>query len=174
MTDNTRFDHLFRSWLDQTSTVGEKEELLGLVLKTENDERLRELMDKAWIDLVPQYHLSAEKADLIYNNILNTGSRIVFMPRRRLWMRWVAVAVLVGILASGYWFFIQKRSGTGSGDPLIVKKDVEAPKLAHAVITLADGTQIILDSIGNGTVATQENVSVIKTSDGQISYEASG
>src|SRR5690606_14575437 len=38
------------------------------------------------------------------------------------------------------------------------------------VITLANGKQIVLDSAGNGTLAMQGNVNVVKLADGQIAY----
>ncbi len=43
-----------------------------------------------------------------------------------------------------------------------------------AVLTLADGSRITLDSAGNGAIASQGNVQVIKLDSGQLAYNASG
>ncbi|SEO06676.1 FecR protein [Mucilaginibacter gossypiicola] len=43
-----------------------------------------------------------------------------------------------------------------------------------AVLTLADGSQIILDSAKRGLLASQQNISVKKATDGQLIYDASG
>ncbi|WP_198673999.1 FecR family protein [Chitinophaga alhagiae] len=41
-----------------------------------------------------------------------------------------------------------------------------------AVLTLADGSHITLDSAGNGAIASQGNVQVVKTGSGQLAYNA--
>lgn len=41
-----------------------------------------------------------------------------------------------------------------------------------AVLTLADGSQITLDSAGNGAIASQGNMQVIKLNSGQLAYNA--
>ncbi|WP_276347641.1 FecR family protein [Daejeonella sp. JGW-45] len=43
-----------------------------------------------------------------------------------------------------------------------------------AVLTLSDGSRIILDDISNGRLAVQGNITISKSSDGQIIYDASG
>lgn len=47
-----------------------------------------------------------------------------------------------------------------------------APGGNKAVLTLADGSQITLDSAGNGAIASQGNVQVLKTGSGQLAYSA--
>jgi hypothetical protein len=51
------------------------------------------------------------------------------------------------------------------------KQDIAAPTSVHATITLANGQKIILDSTGNGTLATTGNMNIVKTADGQIAYD---
>jgi ferric-dicitrate binding protein FerR (iron transport regulator) len=48
-----------------------------------------------------------------------------------------------------------------------------APGGNKAILTLADGTQVILDSANNGAITKQGNVTVIKLDDGQLAYNAS-
>lgn len=87
------------------------------------------------------------------------------------WKRITAAAAIFIILVSGSYFLLRKEAT----QKLVVKKeiqgtDVAAPNTSNAIITLANGQQIILDSAGNGTLATQGNVTVTKTADGQIVY----
>ncbi len=49
--------------------------------------------------------------------------------------------------------------------------DVTAPKSTKAMITLTNGETVLLDSVMSGKLATQGNVNVVKTADGQIVYE---
>lgn len=48
------------------------------------------------------------------------------------------------------------------------------PGSNRAMLTLADGSTIILDSAGNGAIAQQGNVRVVKLANGQIVYEPQG
>lgn len=83
----------------------------------------------------------------------------------------VAAAVLLVLSVGTYFLFVNnetKQEIVNNGLPA----DVEAPKSAKAVITLADGSKLYLDSVGNGTLATQGNSRLVKMNNGQISYEA--
>lgn len=93
--------------------------------------------------------------------------------RSRRW--WVAASVVVLLGLSAY-FLISKFS---SDDKLIadsktkekVQTDI-APGGNKAILTLADGTKIILDSANNGAITRQGNITVIKLNDGQIAYNS--
>lgn len=92
--------------------------------------------------------------------------------RRMFNWRKIAVAASIILLLSlgSYFLFFNK---TGKHDAMVntdLPKDVEAPKTTKAVITLADGSIVALDSVMSGTLATQGNVSVTKTTDGKIIY----
>ncbi len=51
-----------------------------------------------------------------------------------------------------------------------VEKDV-APGSNKAILALADGTKIILDSVSEGLIAFQGNSRIIKSSDGMLAYQ---
>jgi transmembrane sensor len=87
-----------------------------------------------------------------------------------------AAAVVLGLLVTGYWFF-KKPGPAKPGDQTIAKvaNDVEAPKGVKAMITLADGRRISLDSLNSGMLVMQGGVEVVKNADGEIVYKtASG
>ena len=56
--------------------------------------------------------------------------------------------------------------------PAALKNDV-APGKAGAILTLADGTTVVLDSLGNGLVATQNGAKVL-LHNGQLAYNTNG
>jgi transmembrane sensor len=58
--------------------------------------------------------------------------------------------------------------------PVPVQNNVAAPAYSRAVLTLAGGKQIFVDSAGVGTVAEQNGVHIRKTTDGRIVYTGSG
>lgn len=88
--------------------------------------------------------------------------------------KWIVAAAVIAVIAGSWWFYTQQ--------PAVQQKDIAvAPKTNQiipggnkAVLTLADGSQVILDSAGNGAIATQGNVKIIKLADGKLSYSKEG
>lgn len=88
---------------------------------------------------------------------------------RKPFFRISVVAASVLLVLGGYFLFVNKTK-----KPIEIvstsPKDVEAPKNARAIITLADGRIVAIDSITNGMLAQQSDVTVTKTADGKIVY----
>jgi transmembrane sensor len=85
--------------------------------------------------------------------------------------RYAAAAAIAILLGTGVYTFINHRPKNGlvkTNAP--VQQDITAPISAHALITLANGKQIALDSVSDGTLATEGNADLVKTADGQIVY----
>lgn len=126
--------------------------------------------------------LSAEEvqeiAGRIKNNIaagvLNSAGKrgkVIGMRKTLVW-----AAALTGILLAGvfgYLFIVpQDTQQTVTNQSAPEKKtDDIAPGGSKAILTLADGTQVILDSADNGAVTNQGKVTIIKLSDGQLAYK---
>lgn len=93
--------------------------------------------------------------------------RVFVMPRLKWWAA-ASVILLLGIFS--YFMFLNNRSDSGA----IVKSspaEVKAPESNRAVITLSDGQKIYLDSAGNGALAVQGNVQLLKLPGGEIAYQ---
>jgi ferric-dicitrate binding protein FerR (iron transport regulator) len=88
------------------------------------------------------------------------------------WFRYAAaVVLLVGGAAVGYKILKQDKGDGGKGIPVASAKDI-APGSEKAVLTLADGSTIILDNAANGNVAQQGGTKIIKLDNGQLAYDA--
>ncbi len=90
------------------------------------------------------------------------------------WTRIAAAAIIVGLLSVSSYFYFSDPSGkeiAGYVAPKALKNDVTAPQTNKAILTLSDGSTILLDSAGNGELAVQGNVKVEKTPEGQIVYK---
>lgn len=88
------------------------------------------------------------------------------------WKRWVAAAsILVAVATVSYLVFFNKGSKPGGEIVTTVPKDVKAPETNRAMITLADGRSIYLDSALNGELVTQGNIKLVKLANGQIAYQ---
>lgn len=97
---------------------------------------------------------------------------ISFIKRSRQWMQWAAVFVLVmgGVLL----LYLNKP---GSWNSQSQKQETAASSLIKpggnkAVLTLADGSVIVLSEAENGVLTRQGETAVSKTNDGQLIYDA--
>jgi transmembrane sensor len=96
---------------------------------------------------------------------------------RRLGRISVAAALLL-LLATGGWLALQTRTTAQQANAAPAKSTPKvndiAPGSDKAILTLADGSTVALDSTGKGNLARQGNTRVIKSGDGQIQYAAIG
>jgi ferric-dicitrate binding protein FerR (iron transport regulator) len=81
-----------------------------------------------------------------------------------------AAAILVALLTGAYLYFINPTKQPSIAVTQPKQNDIAPPTGNKAVLILADGTKIELDSSGNGMIALQGNVRIIKQSNGEISY----
>ncbi|HTH31271.1 MAG TPA: FecR domain-containing protein [Lacibacter sp.] len=91
--------------------------------------------------------------------------------RRNIW-RMVAAACIITVISSlVYLSFIRQESI----EPFVAvaSNDIKAPESNRAVITLANGKRIYLDSTGTGTLVMQPNVHIIKNEQGEVVYQKS-
>ncbi|MCO5235241.1 MAG: FecR domain-containing protein [Chitinophagaceae bacterium] len=86
---------------------------------------------------------------------------------------WAAAAVLL-LVAGIYYLQIGALKPQLPADrPVVKSPDIEPPQLSQAMITLANGQKIALQSIDEGMLAKQGNVEVVKLANGEIAYQPS-
>ena len=91
--------------------------------------------------------------------------------RRMIWPM-VAAAAIIAIVSTLVFITVNDQRATSSPVVVTTPTDIKAPENNRAVITLADGRKVYLDSAGTGTLATQQNTNVIKNENGEIVYKA--
>lgn len=91
------------------------------------------------------------------------------------WLRrpWTRYAAAVLLLAAGTWFFWPEKNKVQR--PPLASKEVQQimPGQDGAILTLADGSKILLDSVGNGIVARQSGA-VLSVKNGELEYTTAG
>ncbi|KAA2241661.1 DUF4974 domain-containing protein [Chitinophaga agrisoli] len=85
--------------------------------------------------------------------------------------RWRWAAVLIPLMIAVAYFLVPGKKATVPSNTQAIAADI-APGRNGAVLTLADGSQVVLDSLGNGVIATQKGAQVMLNS-GQLSYAPS-
>lgn len=120
-------------------------------------------------------------ADRIKNRLLETIRHeyelVVTRPRRK-WQIPAAAAVILIPFSIGTYFMFSSKSPKQeivNTEPTKtqIKNDI-APGGNKAVLTLADGSTIVLDSASNGTISQQGNIKVQKLDNGLLAYTKNG
>ncbi len=147
----------------------EYEELLRLTVLKSELSRYRDAQEAGRHLTLP---VKEEAGELIREEIQGNSSapvrRISFLKRY-----WAAASILLLLGVGAYlWFKDNSRSKALTKDNKQIPKDI-LPGQNGAVLTLADGRQVVLDSLGNGVIATQSGSQVV-LKDGQLTYEATG
>jgi transmembrane sensor len=154
-----RIRELYSLYTEAKATKAELAEFFALADEPGNEEIFRELFSGTWEEL--------QMADP-HNKQIRPVRRITVFSRR------VAAAAALLILVSGTYFLLNRKSATETTPLAQTKKPADiAPGGNKAILTLANGSKIILDSAANGTLAQQGNTKIIKTDNGKLAYDAS-
>lgn len=180
--------NLFIKYLDNQCSPEEVKTLLAHFHAPENEIQLRRLilesLEKGHFSEENIHHEWNEAAEKTYQQIKrqmsgdsDTELKAVPIPvhkRTRIGTPklWIGVAASVIIISVAGFFLLQKKEQTEKPVVQNEKKfenDI-APGGDKAILTLADGRQIILDNTKNGTIAQEGSVQVMKTEEGELVY----
>jgi len=105
---------------------------------------------------------------------LNPRAKVIPFYKRP-FFRVAAAAVVAVCITSAYFLFLNKSKPSATiaktHTPVLIN-DVAAPAINKAILTLANGKTIVLDSAANGSLAQQGNAIVSKLNNGKIAYNA--
>jgi transmembrane sensor len=180
-----RLLELYTKRLNSLLTDEEAVELQVLLDDKDAERSLSPMLYEGWKNVTLQDKVSgmgAEKiADLLSSLPLSAEDEIEthMVPVRRLhrihlrrnW-GWVAAAMVI-LLGIGTYSRLHNGSRKTLTD--VAKQTVTdiAPGKAGAILTLADGTKVVLDSLGNGTIPTQGGAAVVLKNN-ELSYDVTG
>ncbi|RFM27754.1 FecR family protein [Deminuibacter soli] len=174
MMQQQRLRQLLQLRIEQKLTGEEALELDAALADEANAPMIQALLE-ALYDELPQTHTLAESAaDAMFQQVVQPEDKPV-MRKRRLRGRYAALLVAGVLLAStGVWLLYKpKHAAVLPLAQKTVTHDV-APGGNKATLTLADGSSIVLDDAGNGTLTQQGNTKVIKLGNGQLAYNTAG
>jgi len=111
-----------------------------------------------------------ELKERLYSNILRQGNINTAQHQPLImWRRFsVAAAVLLALFAGG-WLLRQHQHAEQQQAMVRI-----APGGNKAVLTLANGKQVVLTDAKNGSLAKQGNMTITKTADGKVAYQVTG
>ena len=166
---NTRLKILLQRFHTKTASQEEIEELTALI----NSNGIEEELKKLWRQVPEQDpFFSEEKSAQILDRILQHQADVVKMAGKRRPVMIMAAASVLVLLLAGVWLYFNTSGSVKPGTTNIAKSDHKQtimPGRDKAILTLSDGTVIVLDSTSNGTLALQGNSKVVKLND-QVVY----
>src|SRR5690606_38187655 len=89
---------------------------------------------------------------------------------RTVFARILSAAVVLIICSIGFYFYREYKAGPPASKTASVTGDAILPVNSKAVLTLADGTNLILDEEKDGEIAYQQGIGILKNKEGEISY----
>jgi len=81
------------------------------------------------------------------------------------WIKYGVAAALLLVSVSIYWFTYQQKT-----DPIAQMDRTISPGGNKAILTLANGQQIVLNNAAKGEISKQSGISVSKSKDGELIY----
>ncbi len=173
--NNISFEALLDKYLSGSITEEEREHLSRMLEEEQHRQRLEAIMDKELQEHTYETEEDSKLLGEIQENIQQKirGERKTAKVVRFNWNRLAVAAVFILLVGLGvYWLWDtstkQEREVAIQEHPEGIK-DI-APGSNKAILRLADGTEILLDSAHDGTLAQQGAVKIIKLTNGQLAY----
>ncbi|MGN6508052.1 MAG: FecR family protein [Chitinophaga sp.] len=170
-----RLLYLMDRYFQGACTEAERRELAQYINTEQDESLLKEALDDTWERFQPESPMPEAMSGRIQAALRNAAAPVVPMKARWWRMSAAAAAVLLLLAAGAFWLSRQRvREQPQQAQVLTAPMQLAVPGGNKAVLTLGDGTVIALDSSGNGVLAQQGNVKVVKLANGQLAYEPLG
>ena len=169
--DQSCYKELLSRYLENNCSPEEAEEILDFLQK---DESNRILLQKMKEEFKNTPHLEGEHNSRLREQLLQKIKPAPLVPMYHRWWTKVAIAAaVILVISTGYYLLSDQSSGQveNPGNLVQVNQDI-LPGGDKAVLTLADGSRILLDTAGNGTLTQQGNSRVLKLNSGQLAYNS--
>lgn len=174
--ENKRLEYLLNNYLAKTGSANEEDELFRILASDEHDEQVKEHMSRAWDKMHNGQTISGEQSEKILSSIFaHQQARVIPIHsyRRKTKIVWAAASVIIIAVSISLFYFFNKPSG----EETPIAKDQSANKYKDdvlagttgAILRLADGSSILLDSANDGNLNYQGNMLAVKKG-GSLNY----
>ncbi|NML38772.1 DUF4974 domain-containing protein [Chitinophaga sp. G-6-1-13] len=170
------FKQLLDKYLAGNINAAEREQLGALLASDEHWNNLKALIDEDWEQLPAETDVVDPLGQSMYERIQEqafAGKHIlqpVYVSKRKWWVA-ASVAALITVSATLYYF--NTKSGHRQSETARVQQNDVGPGGDKAILTLANGEKIMLDSGRQGVIVSQSGLTIQKNGAGQIEYHVS-
>lgn len=184
--DKKRLLYLLDRLVAGSLSFSEKDELRAFVSSEYNRERfieaaielgieeplVEEVDEEKWAPLI-RAAVQVDKSSADGKNRRSSSPVHRTQLLKTAWFRYAA-AIIVMVAGAALYFWYEKPAANQLSEAPVV---IQAPVLDlppggdRAILTLADGSAIVLDAAANGTLAKQGETEIKKLADGRIAYQ---
>ncbi len=183
--------NLLNRFLNNDCSDLEKQEVEAWLLNPNNDELISKWMAEHWdntnaIENTTNENLNYTRIRAIiqariglHRNSDRKNAKVVildFIKNNKPFRYVAAAAIIFSFITNLYFLFSNNRNaerGITGTEKRVSPPDIAPPNSTNAVLTLANGQKIQLDSVGKGILATEGTVKVAKNELGEIVYSES-
>jgi transmembrane sensor len=173
-----RIAELLHKHLQNNLTPAEEQELMQYVKSEEFDEVFKQKISEYWQTAAGERSLPADRQLAVLDKILfseQTTTQLLqktTTPGNKRFKKGIAAAAILLLLTGAGFFYLQKQAANVTSTTIVRQeiKDIP-PGKTGAILTLADGSTIVLDSAKQGALAKQSGTRVMKTATGALTYD---
>jgi len=166
----TRLHYLLQQYAADSCTREELKELFGVIGEAEGNPELEGSLRTMWLELTGSSIMPGIDKERVYSNIISDPAFAV-TPTRRLWVRRIAAAsIFILVAGAGLRMYLAHRVPERTAKSVAVYKGDAIPGGNKAVLTLTDGSTVLLDSLHNGAIKQQGSTRLTKQDSGQLVY----
>ncbi|HEY1113793.1 MAG TPA: FecR domain-containing protein [Chitinophagaceae bacterium] len=181
----SRIRYLLNQYATGAASPAEEEELFGLIGEGSQEDLLKSIMVSMMQEEVPTKG-DKDQLEPLFKKILKKGlteehgqGTVLPLRVKKRMGRWKQLAVAASLLVVVGAGIVYYAGRPDAGQPGVVSRpvvepDVAAPASTQAILTLSDGNVVSLDDAGQGALARQGTVTIVKLADGQIAYRPGG
>ncbi|MEO8961154.1 MAG: FecR domain-containing protein [Ginsengibacter sp.] len=182
--NEARLKYLFEAYFEKTASEIERSEFLDLINQSENDWILKDLLTEAWLSYDGSYITAGEKSgDFILKDLLEQTEESESIPRiyskrNSFFIIKIAAAAVIAIVSISF-LYLWLNPKSSNRPTLGINTNPEQIKQAirqggeKAILTLSDGTTILLDSNRTGVLAIQSKTKITIVDAATITYNSS-
>jgi transmembrane sensor len=152
MATKEKIEAIYKRYLNNDISREELGDFLDMLHIPEDELTISSLMDGTWQEM------------------FETKETVIIPFYKRNWYKFAAAAAIILFISAGAYFLINRNAPKQLAQLEQRFKNDVAPGGNKAILTLANGTQIILDNAANGTLANQGNTKIIKLDSSLLSY----
>ncbi|HEX6431036.1 MAG TPA: FecR domain-containing protein [Niastella sp.] len=163
-TSPEHLHYLLLQYANNNCTRKELLELLQAMEEAGHDNTLRNSLQNIWQNISDSDQIPAIDKDKLFSNIIAAAPVYELPAKRFTWLKVAAAAVLVLALGSLAYMYLSKKERPPQKSIVLLQsfKNDRAARISKAILSLADGSEIIVDDAPNGTLARQGNTTIIK------------
>ena len=168
---------LFYKYLNDQCSPAEVRELLAYLNATENESVVRDLIIGSLENIDAEDEDDGSRWNPITDKIFGViktqidpeKGKVVSIRRRS----WVGIAAAVVLVIGGFAVFnlIKKTNPDQNIVRIDSSREQEKAGTNKAILTLADGSRLGLETVANGTVTRQGETEIVKTAHGELDYK---